>query len=249
MDSDTEVVRDVRGTPVAFYEAGKREDVRWADDLRPAGGVSAADAAELVLAELSGWGATTREALEADLAARGARIERRFASYTHVLRDSPHLSGALRLPAHLEAVPATGVDPAVLREAYAAAYPVGHPDHDMSAFEDLEALLQGTLMEPLLPVSTVLLDTRSHRGVAAVLVHDTPGDPPLEGPWISEVFRDPSPAYRGTGSLLLRHVLRLSAEAGLPALGLSVTVGNPAARLYEATGFVRTEQWADLRLP
>ncbi|WP_327072236.1 GNAT family N-acetyltransferase [Kitasatospora purpeofusca] len=118
----------------------------------------------------------------------------------------------------------------------------------MSTYDDLRRLMDGTLMGPLLPTSTVLIDTERDTAVAAVLAHDCPGAPPLEGPWISEVFRDPEPACRGIGSLLLRHVLWLSAEAGLPALGLSVTAGNPAARQYERLGFVRTEQWADLRI-
>lgn len=82
----------------------------------------------------------------------------------------------------------------MLRAAYEAAYPVGHPDHGMSTFRDLEALMDGTLMGPLQPASMVLVDTERGTGVAAVLAHDCPGTPPLEGPWISEVFRDPAPA-------------------------------------------------------
>jgi ribosomal protein S18 acetylase RimI-like enzyme len=52
-----------------------------------------------------------------------------------------------------------------------------------------------------------------------------------------ELFRDP--AHPGTGRALLERALQRAAAAGLPALGLAVTDGNPAARLYEAVGFRR----------
>ncbi|WP_405493397.1 GNAT family N-acetyltransferase [Streptomyces sp. NBC_00096] len=246
MSGHTEVVRGPGGEPLAHYEEESRDGIRWADDLRLADGASPAAAAERVVVDLAGWGVTTRAPLGAELAGRGAHAERRFDTYTHALRASPRPPEPVRLPEDLAPLPAAAVDPAALRAAYRAAYPADHPDHGMSTPGDLEALMDGTLMGPLLPTSTVLIDTARRAAVAAVLAHDCPGAPPLEGPWISEVFRDPAPAYRGAGSLLLRHVLWLSAEAGLPALGLSVTAGNRAARTYESAGFIRTAQWADL---
>ncbi|WP_433654387.1 N-acetyltransferase family protein [Nocardia sp. CA-128927] len=246
----TEVVRGVGGAALACYEEESREGVRWADDLRLVEAASPVDAADRIVVELSGWGATTQAVLGAHLVERGAGVRREFDTFTHGLQGfSPPLAPTL-LPSNLAVRPAEAVDPAELRETYAAAYPVGHPDHhDMSKFEDLLALMAGTLMGPLLPTSAVLIDTDRGVGVAAVLAHDCPGIPPEEGPWISEVFRDPAPAYRGIGSLLLRHVLEASAEAGIPALGLAVTAGNPAARVYADIGFVRTARWVDLVLP
>ncbi|WP_328298380.1 GNAT family N-acetyltransferase [Streptomyces sp. NBC_00435] len=248
MGGHTEVVRGSGGEPLAHYEEESRHGIRWADDLRLADGASPGAAAERVVVDLAGWGVTARAPLGAALVERGARAERRFDTYTHALRASPRPPEPVRLPENLAPLPAATVDPSTLRAAYGAAYPADHPDHGMSTPEDLDALMDGTLMGPLLPTSTVLVDTGRGTGVAAVLAHDCPGTPPMEGPWISEVFRDPAPAYRGAGSLLLRHVLWLSAEAGTPALGLSVTAGNHAARLYEGAGFVRTAQWADLRI-
>ncbi|WP_327063511.1 GNAT family N-acetyltransferase [Kitasatospora purpeofusca] len=248
MNSATDVVRDAGGEPLAYYEEEHREGVRWAQDLCPAEGAPLAAVAERVVVDLAGWGATTQALLGRALAERGASLEREFDTYTHALRESSKPPEPVRLPEKLAPFAAQAVDPQTLRAAYQAAYPPGHPDHDMSTYDDLRRLMDGTLMGPLLPTSTVLIDTERDTAVAAVLAHDCPGAPPLEGPWISEVFRDPEPACRGIGSLLLRHVLWLSAEAGLPALGLSVTAGNPAARHYERLGFVRTEQWADLRI-
>jgi GNAT superfamily N-acetyltransferase len=69
--------------------------------------------------------------------------------------------------------------------------------------------------------------------VAACLVNDRPD----EGPWISEVFRDPEPRYAGTGAALLRRTLALASGAGLRSIGLAVTVGNPAQQVYAKLGF------------
>ncbi|MFD6157012.1 hypothetical protein ACFWF7_04685 [Nocardia sp. NPDC060256] len=245
---NTEVVRGVGGESLAYYEEESRQEVRWADDLRLAEGASPTVAADRIAAELSGWGATTLASLSALLVERGARVQREFDTFTHGLQEVSRPFALGRLSANLELRAAETVDPAVLRATYAAAYPVGHPDHDMSSFEDLQALLNGTLMGTLLPASTVLIDTDRGLGIAAVLAHNCPGLPPEEGPWISEVFRDPAPAYRGLGSLLLRHVLWLAAEAKLPALGLAATTGNHAAGVYENIGFVRTARWVDLLL-
>ncbi|MEU7143578.1 GNAT family N-acetyltransferase [Nocardia sp. NPDC046473] len=244
----TEVLRGIGGEPLACYEEESRQGVRWASDLRLAEGASPTAATDRIMAELSGWGATTLTSLGTHLVERGARVQREFDTFTHGLQGVSRPFAPSRRSANLELRAAETIDPAQLRATYAAAYPPGHPDHDISSFEDLQALMDGTLMGPLLPASTVLIDTDRGLGIAAVLAHDCPGLPPDEGPWISEVFRDPAPTYRGLGSLLLRHVLWLSAERGLPALGLAATTGNRAAGVYESVGFVRTARWADLLL-
>jgi GNAT superfamily N-acetyltransferase len=64
---------------------------------------------------------------------------------------------------------------------------------------------------------------------------DDSGEPPTGGPWISQLFRHPG--ARGIGGPMLRRALALATRDGLPAVGLAVTHGNPAQRLYEATGF------------
>lgn len=245
---DAEVVYGSGGAPLAYYEVESREDLRWADDLRLAEGASPADAAARIMVELAGWGATAAAPLGTRLVERGATVRREFDTYTFGLQELSRPLARMQFPQNLSLRPADTIDPEQLRATYAAAYPPGHPDHDMSMFEDLQALMAGTLMGPLLPASAVLIDTDRGVGVAAVLAHDCPGDPPEEGPWISEVFRDPAPAYRGIGTLLLRHVLWSSAEAGLPALGLAATTGNHAAQVYENIGFVRTARWVDLLL-
>ena len=72
---------------------------------------------------------------------------------------------------------------------------------------------------------------------------DVPGDP-----WITEIFVDPDAAGRGIGSALL-------ARAAAPrwprpaTLGLAVTAGNPAHRLYASLGFVSRRTSARSLLP
>jgi hypothetical protein len=53
------------------------------------------------------------------------------------------------------------------------------------------------------------------------------------GPWVMEVFREPG--ARGAGKALLQRALVLSEGS----LGLAVTHGNPAERVYASLGFKR----------
>jgi ribosomal protein S18 acetylase RimI-like enzyme len=59
--------------------------------------------------------------------------------------------------------------------------------------------------------------------------------PPYGGPWVTQLFR--GPGGRGAGRALLMRALGIATADGLPALGLAVTHGNPAQRLYEELGF------------
>jgi GNAT superfamily N-acetyltransferase len=134
-------------------------------------------------------------------------------------------------------------DAGALLAAYAAAYPPEHPDWrhegppgDLEA--DLAGVVEGTALGPLLAASRLALDAGGVP-VGAVLVTDPGGDPPFGGPWIAQLFRDPAPALAGTGRALLCSALARATIAGLPALSLAVTDGNPAVRLYDALGFER----------
>jgi|SRR5580700_2883558 mycothiol synthase len=57
------------------------------------------------------------------------------------------------------------------------------------------------------------------------------------GPWIPEIFVVAKFQGRGVGGLLLEHALGACARAGDKRLGLTVSQGNPARRLYERFGF------------
>jgi GNAT superfamily N-acetyltransferase len=96
--------------------------------------------------------------------------------------------------------------------------------------------LAGELHGALLPMSTLVTDADDHI-VAAVIVNDLDTEPPWSGPWITDLFRHPDPAFTGLGTLLLRRALACAAKAGLSTVSLVVTEENPARHVYTRHGF------------
>src|SRR4051794_23796497 len=128
-----------------------------------------------------------------------------------------------------------------LAAGFRAAYARAHPDSRAHASPDAPAvelapLLDGRQVGPLMTASALAVD-EAGGVVGAALVNRAPGEPPDCGPWLSQLFR--VPAHPGTGRALLEHVLVELAAAGEAALGLAVTDGNPAERLYLELGFHR----------
>jgi GNAT superfamily N-acetyltransferase len=133
---------------------------------------------------------------------------------------------------------------------------------------ELDQIIAGRMMGPLLGCSGLAL--RADGTVAAaILVNDSGGELPAGGPWIAQFFRHPDrrpgllggelsiPAAlgrpvageaRGAGAPLLRRALALATLDGLPAIGLAVTDGNPAQRLYEAHGFAEVRNLLTVEL-
>ncbi|GII89196.1 hypothetical protein Ssi03_71860 [Sphaerisporangium siamense] len=224
---------DQAGRPVLSYVEGTRAGRPWADLAREL----APGAVEVILRDMPGWVISCDEDLARRLLAAGARPRRHAHVHSRDLRADPAPAEWAETGygvVSCDAVPAAEVFP-----AWRAAYPAGHPDHnprtDAEALEgELAPLLAGESYGPLLPCGGLLL--RDDRVVAGVLVGGH-GDPPLAGPWIYDVFRDPNPRYAGLGAVMLRRALALATLHGLPALGLAVTEGNPARRLYERLGF------------
>ena len=68
------------------------------------------------------------------------------------------------------------------------------------------------------------------RIVGAAILNQFPGKPPVAGPWLSELFRDPG--VPGIGRELLRGALAAAAANGLPALGLVVTAARPSGSTW-----------------
>ena len=89
--------------------------------------------------------------------------------------------------------------------------------------------------------------TRDGAVVGAVLVNHDDAPPPFGGPWVTQVFR--GPGGRGAGRALLQRALGLATAEELPALGLAVTYGNPARRLYEELGFELLVTAFNVRVP
>jgi hypothetical protein len=211
---------DDRGTPVGRFLRGERDGRPLADLFER---FSTPDATvPAIVKELPGWRVAADEALGEALIAAGARPFRHAHVYSHDLR---------RLPGPGEGEPLGDHTLDDLAPAFAAAFRPDHPDGIRDPRASLHHLTSGQLLD----ASGVIVC--EGRVVAAILVGRFDHPPPLGGPWVMELFRDP--AYPGTGRPLLERALHRIAEDGLPALGLAATHGNPAVRLYEAVGFRR----------
>jgi GNAT superfamily N-acetyltransferase len=229
------ILLDASGAPVGRYDHDERDGAVYADLFEREPGVGVEHAAAVVLAELRGMRIAGDEPLGRALVAAGGRPLRHAHLLSRDLRADPAPPAWTEPPG----VRLTDVDrPAAdLVEAFRAAYPPGHLDHRHEPPErsqaDLAEMLGGRY-GPLQPGSGLAI-AGDRRVAGAVLLGTLPGDPPKNGPWLIELFRDPS--YRGVGRPLLERALALATGAGLPALGLAVTDANPARGLYEALGF------------
>ena len=229
-----EIRADPDGVPVLSYLRRENAGLPWADRVEVLG----AGAADLVLREMSGWVATGPRSLAEELVARGARLIRSAHRMTCDLssRRLPEDWKSLPTASPLRFEPLTRpVDDLVA--AWRAAYPPGHPDY-RDEYEDtavvrnrFEALVVGTSCGPLSPLSAVISDGGSV--VAGLLINHFPGEVPWGGLLITELFRHP--AYPLTGMF--------------GAVGLVVTDGNPARRLYERHGFEVFESPVTVGIP
>lgn len=207
-------------------------------------GRTAADAAAAVLADpaLAGWLLSTdNPSLAARLIRVGAKPRRHAFVMQRDLReplDEPEADARLRLMPMPDADDRGGWE-AVL-PSWRDAYPPDHPDHfpgdDDTAVAFLRRLVDGSELGRFHPASTLLADSGG-RPVAGVMINVRLQDPPLGGPWIADIWRDPSLRGAGVGSLLIGRACRVLAEDGFATLGLTVTQGNPARRSYERAGF------------
>jgi GNAT superfamily N-acetyltransferase len=225
---------DHRGRRVGTFLRAERDGRPMADLFELSTPLDAAVPA--ILRELGGWRIAGDEALGRALVAAGGVPRRHAHVYTHDLRDLPPAPVGFRL-APLDR-PAEELAPVL-----DAAFPPDHPDlvgrERQDPLTEVRELLIDERFGPLLPSSGVALD-EAGRVVAAIIVTDAPGEVPLSGPWVMLVFRDPAhPGHPGSGRALLVRALQIAARDGLPALGLAVTDGNPAIRLYEALGWRR----------
>ena len=214
-------LHDDDGTPIGRYLHASEEGREVAARVELA--VPVERAVPVILRELRGMRVAGPVELGRALVAAGGQARRHAHVYSHALETVPEE------PRGLAPLDRRAED---LLPAYDAAFPPGHPDRSAAALRHLSGIVAGRL-GPLLDASGIALD--GDRVVAAILIAELgDAEPPLGGPWVMEVFRDPR--YPGTGRALLERAL---ARVKGPALGLTVTEGNPAVRLYERLGFRR----------
>ena len=234
------LLRDREGALIARYVSSGRDGTGFADLFELGTGVTVERALPVVLEELSGRHVAGDEPLGRAIVAAGGRAGR----HAHVMsrdlradpappewRDPPAPRGLTLGPVDR---PAADLTPAAL-----AAYPADHPDNahldrPIDHGRELAGLVAGNAVGPLLPCSGIAVD-RHGAVVGVVLVNHDKAPPPYGGPWVTQVFRGPGGS--GAGRVLLQRALGLATAAGLPSLGLAVTHGNPARRLYQDLGF------------
>ena len=134
-----------------------------------------------------------------------------------------------------------------LFDSWYAAYPPGHPDFLVGEKADLirehlQPLLDRSALGANHRSSIALLENGNAK--AGIIISLREGEPPYGGPWVSEIWVSPTLQQRGIGHYLLHQAQFALHHDGYQSLGLSVSVGNPAQRLYETHGFrVVSESW------
>ena len=239
---------DRSGRPTMTYVRASDDGRSAAFGVQPVAGVDLADVVDLIGSDLGGWVVSGPGELGDRLAARGAQVRRRFHVLTRPLADDlpPAAWAETDLGAGRRAV-RVDRDPDEVFPAWRAAYPPGHTDRHPGSDEEalaerLRPLLAGEL-GPLLPASRLAVDA-DDRVVAGVVLLQSP-----RGPWVADVFRRPGAEQAGLGAALLRRVIATAAQDGISELGLSVSDGNPARRVYEKLGFYTTADLVTVIVP
>lgn len=234
---------DGAGTPLAEILLDEVVGKRWA--IVQAMHAPAAAVAPALLATYAGHRAVTDDDdLAALLVAGGGTVARQAHDYTYDLAGVPPGWADTVAPQGFALSPVTGS--AALAEAHAAAVPPGHPDHDpdLDHADDLRAMLAGEIFGPNVSAATWQVGD-DHGACGAIIVSERgPG-----GTWVLDVFVDPRHHGKGLGRALLRRSLAGAAQAGYATMGLVVTEGNPARRLYDSTGFLHTGSGSSVDLP
>jgi GNAT superfamily N-acetyltransferase len=232
---------DPAGHPVIRFVEGMRDGRPLADLVERTPGTSPDAAATAVLRDLPGWVAAADPELGRALLAAGAHGRR----HAHVRSRDLTAHPAARATPPPPGVRLGPLDRGAeeLAGLYVSAYPAGHADWTYvpppaDPVADLGGVLDGHVAGPVLDISLLALDGAG-TPVGALILTAVPGEPPFGGPWVAELFRRPGPELRGTGRALLEAGLEAATVAGLPAMGLAVSEGNPAERLYAALGFER----------
>ena len=229
------------GVPAISYVEDRRNGRPCADLIEVLG----PGAAEAVMTNLRGWAVAGPVGLGEELVARGARMTRHAHEMTCELGTAPYAEEGA--PDGFRFVPCDRSAEDVFA-AWRAAYPRSHPDHramdDDTALRDvLGPLLAGRIIGEILPCSLLAVDADDTvgGGVMVTFFHDRP--------WVAEIFRDPARTPSGLGARMLAAVRTRAADAGYERLGLAVSEGNPARRVYERLGFTVVRSSMTLVIP
>ena len=243
-DAVGHVLTDAGGRPLARTRLRKDEDLAGRVRLLP--GVNPADAALQARVDLAGLRLATRDLTLADaLVATGVPMHRVAVDMHH---DLVNLPPPMPLPPGWMLAPG-GWD-TDLRAAVQEAFGAGHVDGPWTEKDTAEVAGMyepGAALGPLAKATATVLDPAGRR--AGHLLCAGPGPWVDRGAWILTVGLAHRAQGQGLGWALLGHALRGALAAGQPCLGLSVTDGNQARRLYDSAGFQVVSRVYSLRLP
>jgi ribosomal protein S18 acetylase RimI-like enzyme len=250
--------------PVVSFISGSREQRQLVDFTEIAPGRAIPDAIDALKAQSPGWFVSTPNgALAGELVAIGATQTR----HAHGMLASTGIRDVVsRVPDAPDDVLPCGVLPfsgapwTAILPSWKAAYPPGHPDHeigdDQSLIEThLRPYVEQAALGPthrstgIAIVSPQITGQVAGQVLAGIIISLRPEPLPWGGPWVTEVWRNPAPQFRGVGSMLIRRALHLLHDDGYATLGLAVSHSNPARRVYEALGFIETSESWTLQLP
>lgn len=245
------MLTDKRGGVIS-YVANSRGERQQADLAKMAPGRTGDDAARTLAVQCPGWCVSTLDPqLAAALRASGAAPTRHLHVMVARTRPNPDSNEPSR-PARHDMAFRDFADFAwaEILTSWKAAYAPGHPDYEPGDDEDLiEVELRPYVeREALGPVhrSTTLAVVEG-RVVGAIVISLRPEPAPFGGPWITEVWRDQAAPTPGLGAALIERALAMLCADGFESLGLAVTDGNPARRVYEGLGFEPAlESWTYL---
>lgn len=189
-----------------------------------------------VRAQLAGfWFSSPDDRLTRALIADGATVVR----HAHVMTCDLTRVQRPEADGDVPVVPIRGSSTR-LAELNVRAYPPGHVDFETNdaaeAQRPIDAMLEGSLIGPFLESASGMA-TDAGRPVAVLIVNRMPDHAIDGGPWVTELFRDPDPSYRGFGTALLDRAIRILRSEGETSLSLAVTDGNPAREVYRRAGF------------
>ena len=210
-------------------------------------GVDAADAAAQARVDLAGLRlATTDVALASALVATGAPLHRLAFEMVHDLTDLPRFKP---VPPPGWTLTAGGWDED-LAAAVAEAYGAGHIDGPWTEKDTVEVVRMYEPAAALSPLEAATARIRDPAGRSSGhILCAGPVPWAKEGAWVLTVGLAHRAQGRGIGRALLGHALHGAKATGQPCLGLSVTKGNQARRLYEAAGFRVLAKSHSFRLP
>ncbi|MEH0936461.1 GNAT family N-acetyltransferase [Micromonospora psammae] len=197
--------------------------------------------------DLAGHRLETADDALVDALVGGGLALRRAA--TELRHDLSRLPEPAELPAGWSLAAAGWDDD--LAEGLPAAYGPGHPDGSWQPGDTAEIramFADGDPVPPLLTASARLVGPDGRSAGHVLCAGPVPWTTDGCG-WILNLAVVPIAQGRGAGWALLGHALRGTRAAGLPSLGLEVTDGNPARRLYDAAGFQPVGRVLSVDLP